>query len=243
MSGKSDTRINKNKDKIIKTAMDTITPTLITPAHFNNWSPANTDVLRTWKISLAKTSFIYQYVLDSTKNKLDKLLIFALILSVISTIFSGISTISLTVNTKITIITNNSTTEMSMNNQSYKTLALVINIILFVFTALISLSNGIIKIYKYDETVAQISSYIERLDQIYSVIANELILPDILREDAVTFIKRENDNYLKLLQQSPNIDKTMEHNAILKYNVYLVDNGNNFNISQKYNNDAMIEVI
>lgn len=210
--------------------------------YFNNWSPANTEVLRTWKTSLAKASFIYQYVVETTRIRLNRILIIALIISTISTIISGISTIALTVNSSVKIVDGNSTTTTSVENPTYKLVALIINAIVFVLSAIITILNGAIKIYKLDETVSIITPYIEKLDQIYSKIANELVLPEALREDAITFIKRESDNYLKLIQQSPDIDKSIEHRAMNKYNDYLKDTGINFRLSQKYGNDAIIDV-
>ena len=210
--------------------------------HPNNWSPANVNVLRNWKTSLAKASFIYQYNVEITRTRLNRILIIALIVSTISTIISGISTIALTVNSSIQTISGNSTITLTVENPTYKLVALIINAIVFFLSAVVTILNGIIKIYKLDETVAIITPYIERIDQIYSKIANELVLPDALREDAIIFIKRESDNYLKLIQQSPDIDKSIEQQAIVRYNDYLKDTGMNFRLSQKYGNDAIIDV-
>lgn len=222
--------------------------------YINNWSSGNTDALRNWKISLSKAAFTYQYFLETTRIKLNRMLILALIISTISTIISGISTIALTVDSETTIISGNSTSfggstslrgstnTTTTENSTYKTTALIINAIIFFLSAVITVLNGIIKIYRLDEIISTVTSYIEKIDQIYSKIASELILPEALREDAITFIKRESDNYLKLIQQSPNIDKSIERNAIHQYNKYLEDTGMNFRLSQKYGNDAIIEV-
>ena len=180
--------------------------------------------------------------METTRTRLNRILVIALIISTISTIISGISTIALTVNSATTIVSSNLTTTTTTENPTYKLVALIINAIVFFLSAVMTLLTGIIKIYKLDETVALITPYIARIDQIYSKIANELVLPDSSREDAITFIKRESDNYLNLIQQSPDIDKSIESQALLKYNDYLKDNGNNFRLSQKYGNDAIIDV-
>lgn len=226
----------------ITVSQENISNNIIQTQYPNNWSPANVDVLRNWKLSLAKASFIYQYFLETTRTRLNRILVIALIISTISTIISGISTIALTVNSATTIVSSNLTTTTTTENPTYKLVALIINAIVFFLSAVMTLLTGIIKIYKLDETVALITPYIARIDQIYSKIANELVLPDSSREDAITFIKRESDNYLNLIQQSPDIDKSIESQALLKYNDYLKDNGNNFRLSQKYGNDAIIDV-
>ena len=194
----------------------------------NGWTSQNTQTLRAWKTSLAKASFIYEYVLEEDRNRLNKILILSLIISTLSTVISGISTIALTVGD---------------DKPEYKTTALVINSILILLGALTTALTGTIKIYKLDDIVASISSYIVKIDQIYSEVANQLVLPDALREDAITFIKKESENYLNLIKQSPNIESSKEHEAVKKYNEFLEDEGLNFKLSQKYNNDSIIDVI
>lgn len=194
----------------------------------NGWTAQNNQTLRAWKTSLAKASFIYEYVLEEDRNQLNKILICSLIISTLSTVISGISTIALTVGD---------------DKPEYKTTALVINSILILLGALTTALTGAIKIYKLDDIVASISSYIVKIDQIYSEIANQLVLPDALRENAITFIKKESENYLNLIKQSPNIESSKEREAIKKYNEFLEDDCLNFKLSQKYNNDSIIDVI
>ena len=194
----------------------------------NNWTPQNTQTLRAWKTSLSKASFIYEYVLEGDRNRLNRILIYSLIISTLSTVISGISTIALTVGD---------------DRPAYKTTALVINALLILLGALTTALTGAIKIYKLDDIVASITSYIVKIDQIYSEIANQLVLPESLREDAVTFIKKQSENYLNLIKQSPDIESSKEHEAVKKYNEFLEDEGLNFKLSQKYNNDSIIDVI
>jgi len=208
----------------------------------NNWSQANTNVLRNWKLSLAKSSYVYQYVLETTRIRWDRLLVLILLASTLSTVISGISTISLTVNSETTTIIGNQTLTTNSESPTYRLVSLIINSIVLFLSAVITIAGGIIKIYKLDETVSTISAYIVKLDQFYAMVANQLILPDTLREDAVTFIKRENSNYLQLTQQGPDIDKYIEKTALLKYDDYLKDSSINFKLSQKYSNDALIDI-
>ena len=208
----------------------------------NNWSDANTNVLRTWKLSLAKSSYVYQYVLETTRIRWDRLLVLILMASTLSTVISGISTISLTVSGGTSVSVGNQTFTMDTESPTYRIVSLVINCVLLGLAAIVTIAGGYIKIYKLDETVSTISAYIVKLDQFYAMVANQLILPDTLREDAVTFIKRENSNYLQLLQQGPDIDKSIEKTALLKYDDYLKDSSTNFKLSQKYSSDAMIDI-
>lgn len=193
----------------------------------NNWTENNINTLRTWKSSLSKASFIYQTVLENGKKKLNKVLLASLIMSTISTIISGISTMALTV-----------------NDPKYSLIALIINIIIFVISAITSFLSGSIKIYKLDESVTAYTGYINKIDQIYSSIASQLVLPDTLREDAVTYIKQYNDLYLDLIKNSPDIDSSSYQNANKLYAKFLENDDVNFKLSQKYKNeDGVIEVV
>jgi hypothetical protein len=192
----------------------------------NNWSPTNVETLRNWKISLSKAAYIYQHVLDLAKHRLNRILVISAIISFIATIISGVATTILTV-----------------DNPNYKMVALIINGLIFILETLVTLLTFVTRIYKFDETVSQTASYITKIDEINSKISNELILPDLLREDAVTFIKRENEKFLKLIQESPDIEKAQELAAIKEYNEFIEDNALNFKLAQKYNNDAIIEVV
>lgn len=192
----------------------------------NNWTDANTSTLRNWKQSLAKASFMYQYVLEGAKNKLNNILLIALILSTASSVISGISSLALTV-----------------DNPSYKLAALIINIIVFIISVLITFLNGAIKIYKWDEIVTNYTAYIEKMDQLYSIIAHELVLPSALRDNAVDFIKTQGEIYLNLIRQSPDIDSSLYREANKEYIKFLQDDTISFKCSRKYKmDDSVIEV-
>jgi hypothetical protein len=165
--------------------------------------------------------------LEFTKTKLNRILMASLIFSTISSVISGVSTAVLTV-----------------DNPSYKTAGLVINGVIFCLSCVLTLLTGIIKIYKLDEHTTSYSTYIERIDQLYSKISSELVLPASLREDAAVFIKRENDNYLALIMQNPEIDASLYSEGIKKYTEFLSDNNTNLKFSQmNKNNDSIIEII
>lgn len=126
----------------------------------------------------------------------------------LTTVMSSVSTIALAVND---------------TEPKYKTIAFAINCILIGLGAIVTYLTGYIKIYKLDQNVAIISSYLVKIDQIYSEIANQLVLSDVLREDNTLFIKKISDNYLNLIKQSPDIETSREHNAIKKYNEFIKD--------------------
>ena len=192
---------------------------------YNNWTDKNTQTVRSWKSSVSKASFIYESVLEKYKKKLDNTLLLALLFNTIATILSAISVSLLTID-------------------DYRWVAFGFNVVLFILNGCVTLLNGKIKIYKWDELVTTVSIFIEKLDQFYAVIANELVLPDHLRGDAIKFIKDESSNYLTIMQQSPQVYPSDYKIANDDYKKFIEDNSVNFKISQKYNNDdSVIDIV
>lgn len=192
----------------------------------NNWTETNINTLKTWKESLTKSAFIYQIILEKYKTRLNRILLSTLIFSLINMLLSGLSSLSLTI-----------------NDQLYIKIAFGINIVTFIINTIISALNGTIKIYKYDEIVTNITAYVEKLDNLYTYISSQLILPNQLREDAIEFIKKQNDNYLSLLRISPEIHRSEYDMANKKYMKFLDDDSINFKCSEKYkNNDEVIDI-
>lgn len=201
-------------------------PNLLQKQSVNGWTDENKNTLRTWKNSLSKASFIYQYTLDYKKTIFTRLLIAILFIATITTVISSVSTILMTV-----------------DREGYKIAALVINIIIAILGGIAAILAGIIKIFKLDEIITNITIYISKLDRIYSIVANHLVLPDNLKDSASTFIKTVSKEYLELIQNSPDIENNLETEAIQKHNEFMQNKDNNFKLSQKYDNDLLIDVI
>lgn len=193
---------------------------------YNNWSKTNTDTVRNWKHSISTASFIYQTVLEKYKGKLDKFLIVALIFSTLNTIVSAVSSALLVV-----------------DDTSYIWIIFGFNVTMFILNGIVTVINGSIKIFKWDELVTSISNFIEKLDGFYATISSQLVLPAKLRGNAVEFIKDENIDYVRLMQQSPDLTPSDYKLAGGKYKEFLEDNSLNFKVAQKYNEDAVIDII
>ncbi len=194
---------------------------------YNNWTQKNAETIRSWKTSVIKASFIYEVVLEKYKKRVDNILLWAFILSTVATIISAISSALLTI-----------------DEPSYKWIAFGFNVALFIINGVTSILNGAIKIYKWDELVTKLSNFIEKLDSFYATISSELVLPDALRQDAVEFIKKEDQNYLTIMQQSPNIYPSDTKTANKMYEEFVNDNTVNFKHAQRYNaDDGAIDIV
>lgn len=190
----------------------------------HNWTDINTQTLRNWKISLQRAMYIYDYVYDNLNNKLRRIKICIICFSVLIFIAGGISTAML-----------------AYSNTN--------NIIVLVFAIIITAFEGVNiglasvnQLYGWDQLLSSYAVYQEKLDNLNSTIASQLILPEELREDAISFIKKEHDTYLALIKVSPKLSTTDHKMALKEYNDFLEGNSLNFRLAQKYSSDAMIDV-
>lgn len=194
----------------------------------NNWTDNNIKTLRAWKASLAKALFIYQYVLEIFEKKNNKIKVIVLIFSVISTIISAISTYALT----------------NKNDPTSIIVALIINIIMILINGTMSFLNGYVQIYNLDKKVKIYTTYIAQLDNLYSNISSELILPYKLRTAAFEYIKNKNEAYQNLLKNNPNIPSSEHNLAIKQYNKFIENSSKYLKFAEKYKeNDTIIEVV
>lgn len=185
------------------------------------------DTLRSWKLSLSKALFIYDEVSHIVSRRLNNISLSILIIGSISSIISGIGALTL-----------------SVDDARYQIVGTVINCVVFVLSVIITSLQGIIKIYNLSENLNNYSTYYEKLDHMYSLIANYLALPKNVRGDPVEFIKKESENYLELIRQSPRIDSKYHRIAEEKYNRFIVDDCINYKLAWKLKStDQMIDVI
>lgn len=233
IDGQSKDKIEKSDDKSADKSNEksdklTDTESTVDSHHVNNWTDTNINTVRTWKKSLSQALYIYNEVVERLSRKLTRYRITNLIIGIITTLIQSISTYALA-----------NFTEM---NNIY--IALTISIITIIISAVTNFLNGMMQIYKLNETVTDYTLYIERLDHIYSTIANQLTLPSKVREDAFTFIKTQNEIYLKLIKESPNIPSSEYKNALDSYHKYIKDAKNSMKLASSYfNNDTVIEVV
>ena len=216
---------NSNSEEISISIEETIDP-MTNKTVYNNWTKSNTDTIRHWKTSVSKASFVYDVVLEKYKTIVDKTLVWAFILGTISTILAAISSAILVVDKDLVWV------------------GVGFNISIFILNGVVTILNGRVKIYKWGELVTNLSTYIEKLDSFYAEISSELVLPDKLRNDAVDFIKKQDNTYLNIMRQSPDIYTSDYTNANKKYKDFIEDNTLNYKFAQKYNsNDAVIDIV
>lgn len=227
-SKKKSTETSSSESLYVKKKRDIPDAIPLDTSIINNWTETNANTLRTWKGSMSQALFIYKKVLEALKSKLNKYKIALLIFSTLTTLVAAIASYAL----------------VSASTQANIYTALGINIFTIIIGAISTVLNGIIKIFNLDDLVASYTLYIERLDNLYSTVANQLTLPVKIREDAFVFIKSQNEIYLKLIKESPVIASSDYNFALELYRQYLKDNKANITFYNSYNNnDNIIEVV
>lgn len=207
----------------------------------NNWNDVNDKVLRNWKTSLSESIYIYQYVLDNIQWKLNFILLVIKIFAVICGILAA-----------ILVALTGKDINGNVNNDTVVILSFTSSLIItIIFNGIIAFLNGLvvilayaIVIYKMDTNIAAYSAYINNMDQVYSTIASQLLLPYSLRTDAITFITNMDKTFTDLIAKNPNIDLSDQEKAMKDYKRFIDGKIINYNYAQKYSkDDAMVSVI
>jgi hypothetical protein len=243
MTEKKDTTADKTEKKDSKNKIADDLPSIVNSSIIsdkvtknNNWNNKNEETLRTWKVSLTEYLHIYQFVLDSVQIKMDRCLFAVEILGVLGSILSIISASALGFS-KLRPAGNNGTSTSNTFFTAADIIALIIACFVAIVNILITLLNRLIKIYKWDSTIATCTAYISNMDQINSTIAVELSLPQTARSEATKFIRDMSVKYLDLIKNSPNVDLEDQQAAMKQYEQFVEGKIKNFHLTQKYAKD------
>lgn len=210
-------------------------PNSYNAAH-NYWDTKNTDTVNKLEVDSRKYVFVYNVILEKYKNKVNRALITALIFGAITTILSGISS---------TITGLSSMSSSTTTDTIFRWVVFSINIILCVLSGIVTGINGIIKIYKWNTIVTDITAFIEKIDAYYITVSSILVIKDKLRPNANNFIKKEYATYLNIMQSKPEVSQSDFVNANKKYEKYIKNNNlyckyiRGYNMS--YAEDVVIE--
>ncbi len=182
---------------------------------YNNWTKENERTVKDWKTTISKTSFICEDVKEKCSKVLQNLLIIAMVAGAINTMLSGISA---------TVIGTDP------SNPTLARISFVFLIVITFMQGTVTAITGAIKILKLDEKVNDLSTYIQKLDNFYAILSSELKLSHKLRRDAIDFIIKQDEQFLQIMQQSPNISPSEYQNANNKF-MEFIKNGSIFSIS------------
>ena len=176
----------------------------------------NEKTINTWKNNFEEMSYVYEFTLQKYKNKINCISMLAFIVSSLQT----------------TLTFSN----LGINEEEQPDITLGIKIALIVFALVVNISNGVIKIYKWNDTVETYKGYVEKLQSFYTILISETELPPQLRKNALDFIIQHKSSYLEILRNSPDICKNEYMNGLNDFNKYKeIDNDENHIMLNKLN--------
>jgi hypothetical protein len=182
----------------------------------NNWTEQNIITVRTWKQHLLKSIVIYNYTLEKYKKRLNIVMILAMTFGYINTLLTAIISV------------------LSIISQDYLWIIFGFSVASLVINAFITILNIILKNTEWSKMVTKYSAYLDKLDTCYVTIANLLILPKKMRQDAHIFIKRQNKEYLRITKSVPNVFGSDYATANEKYRKFIEGGEIDYTIEQKY---------
>ena len=183
----------------------------------NNWTLENNITITNWKEILMKTSFIYQYLLDKYKTRLNYIMIVSLLFSTLATLIAAIET-----------------TIQGVGKDKHTSIIFTVSIIGVLINAIVTFINGFIKIYKFDDILTSYTAYNEKVDGLCYVLIDQLGQPLELRDNATIFIAKHSEKYLNIMKDTPSISTSDLNEATAQYNKYLEDHHLNYKFSQKF---------
>lgn len=156
------------------------------PAVVNEWSGDNVTLLNVWEAQTTKSLFVYEYVFDKYKCKLNKWLTLTLLCTSISALLAGVASALSAMGTYMWVI-------------------FAFNIATLIVSGIGSFVNGYLKMEGWPDLITAISGYCEKLNVFLCTIKAEAILPLTLRQKGDAFITKENTTYTNLIQTPPQI--------------------------------------
>lgn len=167
----------------------------------NNWNIQNEQTINNWKNNFEEMSYVYELTLQKYKTKIN-------IISMIAFIISSLQT---------TLTFSN----LGINEEENPDITLIVKILLIVLALVVNISNGIIKIYKWNDIVESYKGYTEKLQSFSTILISETELPKELRKNALDFIIQHKASYIEILRSSPDICKKEYMIGLKEYNNYI----------------------
>ena len=153
----------------------------------NGWDINTYNTVKKWRDDIAKSSFIYGQLLGQKEKSMQAVLVFTLILSQLMFILSGVST-------ALTVV------DIDM-----KWAMLTFNIIILIASGVVTVLNGLIKIFGWDTAISILTKIITKLDSQWFVFETEISIPAEQRINGKDFIKRSDGDYMHLMQSCPHV--------------------------------------
>lgn len=197
----------------------------------NNWTKENMNTANIWKTSTEYDTYIYKKILHKYQKKLNRTFVLITVISLISSILGAISSAL------------SGSVFFGVDDPTIQYILFCTSILITIAGLVITAVTNVIKYFKWDDKVTQISKYITNLDNFNTTVSSQLILPDKARLNAMEFLKKENANYSNLKKNDPDISLKEYQDAGRGYEKYLKRNNDVFLATQQYSDNIAFNMV
>ncbi len=164
-------------------------------------SPISLDnyehTLQEWKTRGGKIAFIYEYIIDKYRKKVDNYTLAAfLLISITSLLSLG---------------------NFGVNDALYPSVALGMKVATAVLTTSAAVVSGVVKIFGWSTLLSSCQKYLDSVENFVAMIISEQTLPLKFRTEPDQFILNQKDKYQSILNSAPDIPHDDYVIALEKY--------------------------
>jgi hypothetical protein len=189
------------------------------------WNDANEDTIKDLQNNISKSSFVYSELMDHNEGRVQMTLVVTLIVGALMTLLAAVSV-------AVSVFGGVETTTQQSPTSWVEWTTFAFNILMLFGAGVVTVFNGLVKIYSWDEKFKELTRFVEKLDSQWHVFDTELKMPPEYRQNAKDFIIRANADYSHLMQQCPHISVQEYVSANQSYQEQLSEN---FVWQQKFN--------
>lgn len=155
------------------------------------------DVFKKWFGQIGTLVFVYDYILEKKKTRLNRLNISITALTAFATIIGSV--------------------QLGIDLCLYSWTPIVLGVLLTTASSLSALLSGYINTYGLNDAVNEIQRYLDACQSFYCIMANEQAVTIDLRQDRKTFIANNKDQYVQLISKAPNVNNSEYLKALSVY--------------------------
>jgi hypothetical protein len=167
----------------------------------NDWDIDNINAILKWKDSCEELSFVFDVVRQKYKKRVERI---SLLQFVFDLIISSLLLLS-----------------VSLDENEYPKFYLIQQILAFTLSLVTSFTGGILKIFKWNDTVESYKEYSVKVDNFKANLISETTLPVKLRKNGIDFIVQNKTVYYDIVHSAPQINVEDYSSALIEYNDFI----------------------
>ena len=181
-----------------------------------NWDNENENTVGHWILKCDKETYIYEVVLEKTKNIYKWITMFILTFGIIQTLLS--------------------VAKLGMGTSIDKWIMLCFDIVFAILAGLITLLVNYLKIDKFEDNIQLYTSHVDKLDGFSSNLITTMDMKKELRPNGNIFVINNRDKFNNIIKNGPDIKSSDWKKAKKEYEKYISGktNDNSYILLESY---------